>query len=421
MPPNFHPATTGDYFLAALDRFMRNSGQGRHLGVTVIRLNSMPKVFTLQQRLREIYSTHRILSSRLRRRLCGWQLGWQLGATLEDPLIMVQERDAVLDTKTIINCLQQPEHDAPLQIHVFQDPAVLITWRHGLLDGIGINLLLEQLATGDIAPAEKPTPLKPASSFMQIWQHAKLGVETLRSITCEGSFSAWPRGLPLDAKPDFRVIELDEADSAKAFARIRGHCGDFFQMPFYAALAVRAVRLLNRTRGIDSKCCHLEVPFQQGKRSPGSIFQNRMGMLLLPVRETEFDDLETGIKEITSVYKESLRNGLPQATDALMQLSMHLPVSCFIPFIRFQNEGEICSLFHSHTGTFLKGISEFAGAPIENVFNVPSVSAPPGIGVFFSDFAGRITATLAWRVGCMNWDEEIAVVDQLKADLIGSP
>ena len=419
MPSTYYPATVGDYFLAALERLMERTGQGKHFGVTVLRLGALPDVAALQDRLNQIYATHPILSARMKRRFRGWTLGWQVEEQKPAPAITVHGADVKLDDAFIAKRLNERLSDAPIQLEVFQDPALLVTWRHGLLDGIGINLLLEQLATGSLTPAEEPPTPKPAEPFSKVWKRAKLGLDTLRQITCEGSRSAWPHGSPMNGRPAFRLIELTNDQSAVAFARIREKCGDFFQMPFYAALAVRAVRFLNRTRGIDSKSCHLQVPFQSGKRSPSALFQNRMGMMLLPVREAEFDEIDSAVKEVTAVYRDSMRRGLPQAMEALMQLSMSMPPGLFMPMIRFQNEGEICSLFHSHTGTFMPNTKDFAGAAMQNVFTVPSVSAPPGIGVFFSDYAGKITITLAWREGCMNEGEVQAIVNQLTEDLLG--
>lgn len=417
---NPSPATAGDYFLAALERLMRRTGQGGHYGATVLRLKCLPDVAALQQSLNQIYEAHALLGARLHREFQGWQLVWKPQGPLRAPAVIVHETPTKLAEAVIQSRLVRPLSPAPVSIEVFQDPAVLITWRHGIIDGIGLNLLIEQLATGDIAVAEGLPAAKAVEAMGTMWSKAKPGFEALRKITCDGSRSAWQRGVPMDGKPAFRVIELNDESSARAFARIRHYCGDFFQMPFYAALAVRALRWLHRERETASACCHLEVPYQQGKRGRGALFQNRMGMLLLPVREAEFDDLDAAVAEVTNVYRDSLRRGLPQAMEALMRLTMHVPVDLFMPFIRFQNEGEICSLFHSHTGTFLKGIDRFAGAEVQNVFNVPGVSTPPGLGVFFSDFAGRITATLAWREGCISEQEEHALVQQLQHDLTGS-
>ena len=114
-----------------------------------------------------------------------------------------------------------------------------------------------------------------------------------------------------------------------------------------------------------------------------------------------------------------VKRQMPQASEALAQLTMGMPVRLAMPFVRFQNKGEICSLFHSHTGTFLRGVDRFAGAEVENVYTVPSVSTPPGLGVFFSDHRETLTATIAWRGESLNEAEVQAVIEQTKRDLLG--
>jgi len=109
-----------------------------------------------------------------------------------------------------------------------------------------------------------------------------------------------------------------------------------------------------------------------------------------------------------------------QSSEALMTLSSYMPLSAFIPAVRLTNRGQICSLFHSHTGTFLPGHSRFAGAVLQNVCTIPSVCAPPGLGVFVSDFGGRITITLAWREYCVTPDELDSLESQIRIDMTGT-
>jgi hypothetical protein len=65
-------------------------------------------------------------------------------------------------------------------------------------------------------------------------------------------------------------------------------------------------------------------------------------------------------------------------------------------------KGELCTLFHSHTGRFAAGLEEMHGSRVLNGYHVPSVCAPPGIGIFFSDYAGQLSMTLSWRDGCLS-------------------
>ena len=421
MEPLFYPATSGDFFLAALERFMRSTKQGEHHGVTVVRLKSMPDVEALRRAWATIFDLHPVVGGRLQRRWRGWQLGWRVDERLPAPAIVVHEAGTAVSDALILERLGGQVPSRPLSLELFPQAdhscQLLLTWRHGIIDGMGIAFLLEQL--GGQAPLVAAPPAKaPARPLVrEVAKKARPAIELLRRMTCEGSHSAWHRGESLPGERGFRVIELDADQSAKAFAVQRKYGGDFFQMPFYAAVTARALRLVHRLRAMPPGYCHLEVPYQVGKRSPGAVFQNQMATLLLPLLETDMATLDAAVAHVLGVYKATMKSGQPQATAALMALVMHMPVCLFIPFIRFQNLGEICGLFHSHTGTFMPAGTNFAGAEVENVYNIPSVCTPPGLGIFFSDFQGRITITLAWREGSLSLDEQAAVAAQIVEDL----
>jgi hypothetical protein len=65
----------------------------------------------------------------------------------------------------------------------------------------------------------------------------------------------------------------------------------------------------------------------------------------------------------------------------------------------------------------MEGTTNICGAPILNGWHIPTVSQPPGSGVFFNDHQGRLTATLAWREGSLTEAEVHAMAQSLREDL----
>jgi hypothetical protein len=424
------PATTVDFFLAALEYFMRRSGQGTHLGVTLLRLDGKPDAQVLTQAWEQVHAQHPMLGARLKRAWRGWRWVWESpGPIPAPPICWHPAQPAAPDAAVIRERLQgrgsMGELTSPLWMEIFPCGAddghvLLLTWRHALLDGTGVNLLLEKLATGACG-AGPPIPAVPKrEGWARMWQRSEPLTQRLREMTTAGCLSAWVKGMPEGGRPDYRLIELSAGESAKAAARQRTLCGDFLQMPFYAAIAARAIRLLHAQRRWHSPELHLHLPLQLRGRSRELIFGNHMSSMPLFLDAAALDTLEQSVEHLLGRYREAMRQELPQASEALMALAAHLPLSSFIPAVRLTNRGQICSLFHSHTGSFLPGRTEFAGASVQNICTIPSVCAPPGLGIFASDFAGRITITLAWREGCVSQAEIEALDHSIRADLIGS-
>lgn len=422
------PATTVDFFLAGLESFMIRSGQGCHRAVTLLRLAGKPDAAFLQSAWERLHASQPMLGARLRRKWRGWRLVWESPGPVPAPSILwhpPQEEEP--DETAICERLQgrgASGADAPLTMEVFPwggegRHVILLTWRHALLDGTGVNLLLENLAAGGgAAPPVLASPKR--DSVARLYQRARPLMLRLHAMTKAGCLSAWKKGMPRVGAPKYQLIEFSAEQTQAVAARQRQMCGELLQMPFFAAVAARAVRSLHEMRGWHSPEVHLHLPSQSRGRTGGMIFGNHMGTLPLFLDAGRLGTLEEGVQHLLERYREALKQDLPQASEALMTLASHLPVAGFIPMVRLTNRGQICSLFHSHTGSFLPGRREFAGAAMENVCTIPGVSAPPGLGVFVSDFGGRITVTVSWREGALSHEEPAALIRRIQADLTGA-
>lgn len=426
------PATTVDYFLAGLESFMVRTGQGQHWGVTAVWLAGRPDAEKLARAWEQVHARHPMVAARLRRKWRGWKLVWETpGPAAAPPVgwrtLAEEETEHGIIQERLQGRASGQAIPAPLWLEVFTSAKdgrhlVLLTWRHALMDGTGVNLLLEKLASGacEADPPPPPAP-SPAEGPGALYRKARPLVQRLQALTHRGCLSAWTKKMPIlrHTPPEYRLIELSAGQSTQATTRLRELCGELFQMPFYAAVAVRALRRLHELRGWDSPAIHLQLPAQSRGRSRDLIFGNHMGTLPLFLETAALGSLPQAVAHMQDCYKDSVRNGLPQASEAMMSLASRTPVRGFIPMVRLTNCGQICSLFHSHTGAFLPGRAEFAGASIENVCTIPSVCAPPGLGLFFSDYGGKITATLAWRGAGFTAAEVETLAAHIVADLAG--
>ncbi|MCX6849771.1 MAG: hypothetical protein NTY98_12690, partial [Verrucomicrobia bacterium] len=150
------PATTVDFFLAGLESFMRRSGQGTHWGVTVLWLEAKPDGQTLTQAWEQIHAQHPMLGARLKRQWRGWRWVWETHGTITAPPICWHGLQSQPPGEEVIQERLQGRSSSgalttPLWMEIFPwgtdgGHVILLTWRHALLDGTGINLLLEKLA-----------------------------------------------------------------------------------------------------------------------------------------------------------------------------------------------------------------------------------------------------------------------------------
>jgi len=322
----------------------------------------------------ELHARPPMLGARLRRMWRGWRLAWQTAGPVAAPPVVwhasaPERTEESLIRERLGGLADGRRITTPLWLEVFATGTegrhlLLLTWRHAFMDGTGVNLLLEKLAAGkcEAGPPELAPPR--GESPARMYQKAKPLIDRLRATTNTGCLSAWIKGLPKQGAPEYHLIVLSTEQSRLAAAKLRDLCGELFQMSFYAAVAARAMHRLHELRGWSSPELHLQLPTQNRGRSRNLIFGNHMGALPLFLDVQALGSLQDAVAHVQQCYKEAVKAGRPQASEAMMALSSHLPVSWLIPMVRLTNCGQICSMFNSYTGAVLPGRSVFAGGPV---------------------------------------------------------
>ncbi len=301
---------------------------------------------------------------------------------------------------------------------------LIITWSHVLLDGVGIELLVRSMARLWQDPHEvlpDHLPLEPDGSAWQRFQDSAAVGKFFFKLSGKHFPSASQgrivRGAPL------HFVESFSAGESKRYAEaLRTVGGDLMTVFFHAVIAARAHRALLHARGIRRATIVMGVPAQlRPKTSEGEpvIFQNHMTMLYYVLENDELDDVTSACRLIMRQNVEHLRNKHHLSFSAFLSLARHLPGRLMLRLVRWQQRGELVSLFHSWTGTFARGMDFAFGGRVLNGFHIPGVSAPPGSGLFFSDCQGRKAVVLSWVDSCLNSDEVAIMRKQWRHDLLG--
>ena len=416
-------ATTSDAFLLGLESLMRRSGQGAHLSATVLEIDGAPDREALTLATEAMGYRHPLLHAHLHRSPLTFIAAWTPGPAAPVPLhFHVGEALAALVSRLINgNSINIFRPGANLELHVLEEDRrhfLILLWPHSLFDGIGIDKLIGELDSTDGTPREDWGETNRASgSPSELWKTADPMVREMRTFP-ESNIRSLHRPSRAPGTACFEVIDFDLDTSAAIRAKMAGSVGELLSTPYFGAASARAVATVLAGRDEPSASILLSLPIQRvNDPAKRPLFHNHMTAWSLLLEKSSLTDLTQATKSLFRSYGSFRKRKLHTAMDALTKLNERCPSRFYLLPIKHYLKGEICSLFHSHIGEFASGTDELFGHRILNAYHIPTVSTPPGVGIFFSEKNKRLSCTLSWREGALDPAELTTLRQQLLTDL----
>ncbi|MEI6279387.1 MAG: hypothetical protein WCQ16_08405 [Verrucomicrobiae bacterium] len=432
--------TGADHFVLALDHMMSRHGQHGLIGQTHVRLESVPDIARLGEAARRLAEAYPLLDAEVRRNPFTLRVAWHRGrgADRSLPVNLWFENGARVpggrrateipsESDWVDHVLNEPSgfrdglRNLRLDLLLLGGGGSLLalTWKHLLFDGKGAELLLDALVNP--APPSSP-PAAPARRSEGLRELIRLATPIVKRFfeLAANRYSSLAGPRPLPGRLRFRMLTFDTEATARIQARSDAAAGPLFRFGFYLACALRAHRQAFLARGSDPAHFLVSLPVQVRKKGLGNTpFQNCVTILFFSLDRESLASLESAARAVQAQFEEMTRAGLDRSFTAVLELMSFLPSPVYLRFLRWQFRSEITSFFHSFTGEFSAKLADVFGARVTNAFHIPSVSAPPGSGLFFGLFNGRLNATFSWREGSVGDDEAGLVLARLQADLLG--
>ena len=423
-------ATCSDGFLLGLDSLMRRTRQGHHLAATVIECEGTPDLAALRNAAEVLGHRYPVLHARLARGgdfIARWRIDEVTPAAipLEVHEVTVSGLQGFIEPR--LNARDPDTHaaGANLRFHVVITSqstwALVLIWSHSLHDAVGIDKLLLEIAS----PGEDRTPRSggndsPAlvESMSALYQKALPMIQEMRTFPQWRIRSLHRKGVrPGESRVN--VINFDREATTTIRAKMAATAGELLLLPYFASIVARAVQSVIAARHPDEQVpVLLSLPVQRQGARP--LFQNHMGVYTLLLTAEELAELKPATRALYRKSADFMRRKLLTSMDAVMRMMERCPSRFYNLPVFLYLKGEVCTMFHSHTGSFAPGLVEMHGCRVTNGYHVPSVCSPPGIGIFFSEFAGQLSMTLSWKEGCLS-PLELELLKQKLAEDLGAP
>ena len=441
--------TGADCFVLALNRMMHRHGQTGLIGQTHLVMEGIPDFATLHAAAEKITRGHPLLNAVVFRNPLTWKAEWRIenhpssvlrlnlwkerhcSSVLKDfQGAPPQETDSLEElAQSLLNkpmSTQEGLRNLRLDLLLLSagGSILLITWNHILFDGKGAEFLVATL----VEATTKEHVSKPSSFIQKPVRLLSLRERFLKARPIVERFFTLGkyqyRSLsgphPKPARLRFRVMTMTLQESKIITERSANLAGALFYASFYLACAARAHRRAFQLRGEDPTHYVVSIPVQvRRKGGDSNPFQNCVTVFFFCLEREDLVTLPKAVKAAQKQFEEMTRAQLDRSFSEVLSLMRFLPSVLYMRFVKSNFSAEVSSFFHSYTGKFAADMDTFCGTRVLNAYHTPSVSSPPGSGLFFGMFRDQLTATFSWREGAVDDREVEAILSQLKEDLLG--
>ncbi len=309
---------------------------------------------------------------------------------------------------------------------------VIMTWHHILMDAKGAEYFLHLVGGGDggeacrrsglAAEAEVPFQKRLNKTDMKArWRLADRAFARIDSMALLRPLSLYTR---LKARTvgrlDYCLEEFSQEETERIMESGRKTCGLLNDSAYFMAAALLALVETYHRKGMDTRSYIVSFPVDLrkiGTRLP--VFTNQAGTLLYEFKAGEITDLKTVTRLFRSQTHHAVAQDLLFANFCTMDLSRFLPTWFYVRKIKKSLRGEIASMVFANPGATFQGLSDFMGLPVHSQYHVPAVVAPPGLGVVYYFFRGRLQITLVYVEGLLSTEEARGFLGSIRRRLLG--
>ena len=279
-----------------------------------------------------------------------------------------------------------------------------MTFDHRLLDARGAESFLELLsayATADTTPEPVASIATTEPSHLDRWADKfRAGQQVNRALVRLSQSDPITYALPPNtARPFvFEVFSFTEAESGRISEAANRKAGYLMFMPYLLSVTLRAFHEVTKARGITGGTDYV-VPVSIDARATRNrfveLFFNHPTFLFFAVTRQEVENPELLCKSLTTQLYEQKKSGLPRNMEAASCLTRIAPLGLMQRLVRLPLQGRVGSFCFTCVGESSFTSARFMGYPICNVFHLPRVPVPPGIGLFFSQHQGRLNGVFS--------------------------
>ncbi len=300
---------------------------------------------------------------------------------------------------------------------------------HWLLDGRGaemlLSLFLEHLdgrPLGDRLPALAA----PEPAHLDRWLHRhQAGRRVLAHLRwlSEGTAACLPRPRSLDGPGShFAFVRFDADDTRRIVDTAYREAGYLMLQSFVLAAVLQALHPLFRARQVRARSgapptdyvVPVSVDMRPLRAAEPLVFFNHLSFLLFRLPAALVENRPGLAAQVRDQLVGQLKAGLPQDVADACDLLRILPLPLLSRVARIPMRGEFGSFSFAQLASAVPHEPAVWRGRLGNLFHMPRVPVPPGLGVVANQFAGRLNLVLSAHEAVVSKAQLAAIADTLR-------
>ena len=219
-----------------------------------------------------------------------------------------------------------------------------------------------------------------------------------------------------------KVLCFDKGESTLIMDRAYSEAGYLMVLPLLLAASVQAMQRLMSSLGIEGGkeyIVSVSLDDRKGASHEEQLFFNHLSYLFFRIDSKQATSMRAAIASIKKQMFDQVKAGMPNHINEASMLMRVLPLEALKVVMRLPMVGKMGSFCFSHVGEPLKPLDRFMEAKVVNLIHMPRVPIPPGMGIFFTQFNGRLNLSFSYVDGMLSDLQVNAFVDLLREILIG--
>jgi hypothetical protein len=423
-----------DWAMGTIDQIMKKATCSGNASQIVFMLDAPPEETRVRDALGRFLRLFPVIRGRVSRH---WTLTpyWKMPDTdgVPDLPLTVTRLDGSSPDRDLLSVLAnhvnrpfKSEQDH-LMFHLVygkNEQCFAMTFDHRLFDARGaesfIGLFQQFLATADDAVAKDITLTRDYD--LKGWKDKFLAGQVVNRKVI--ALSKEPvRALPMNWSDNsrgfrFRVISFDREETKRITNTAYDEAGYLMVMPYLFSRVIEGLHRLYEKLNASPGCYVVPVSadMRRSKNIKEELFFNQNSMFFFQIRPGDLADRKQLFSAIRGQLYEQKQVRFPEKLMEAAVLTRIAPLPILVRLFRVPMQGKIASFCFSHVSKDSFSTEDLLGARIVNMFHMPRTPMPPGIGVFFNTYAGRLNATISCLDGLFSDGD----LDLLEQDLRGN-